>query len=108
MSKEIPLTKADIRDWFTAGWRGLPIPEESGHPEFAWELGEASRRDSTDPATYTKSTIEEAFEDIYEYHFEDLVKDNDEEKEEFPQEWTEHIEEIIEGFFKRNPDKRKH
>ena len=34
--------------------------------------------------------------------------DKDEKKEEFPQEWTEHIEEIIEGFFKRNPDKRKH
>ena len=35
-------------------------------------------------------------------------KDKKDEKEEFPQEWTEHIEEIIEKHFKRHPEKRKH
>lgn len=67
------MTKDEIKEWFTAGWRGLPIPEESGHPEFAWELGVANRRDSDASALYCKDTIDEAFEEVYEYHFEDLV-----------------------------------
>lgn len=73
MSKEIPLTKADIREWYTAGWRGLPIPKESGHPEFAWELGLADRCESKDAGLYCRATIEDAFQDAYEIHFEDLV-----------------------------------
>lgn len=45
----------------------------------------------------------------YKLVMENIVnKDNDEKKEEFPDEWTEHIENIIEELFKRNPDKRKH
>ena len=67
------MTKEQILEWFTAGWRGLPIPEESGHPEFAWELGLESRRDSTAAGLYCRATIDEAFEDVYEIHFEDLI-----------------------------------
>ena len=68
------MTKDDIEKWFTAGWRGGPIPEESGHAEYAWELGEEHRRDSDAGALYAKATIEEAFEEVYAFHFEDLVK----------------------------------
>lgn len=36
-------------------------------------------------------------------------KDKDEKKEqEFPDEWAEHIEKMIEEFFERNPNKQKH
>ena len=35
-------------------------------------------------------------------------KDKDEKKEEFPDEWTEHIEKIVEELFRRNPNKQKH
>ena len=39
----------------------------------------------------------------------DEKKDKDEKKEqEFPDEWTEHIEKIVEELFKRNPNKQKH
>lgn len=67
------MTKDEIKEWFTAGWRGLPIPEESGHPEYAWELGEEYRRHSDAGGLYCKATIDEAFEEVYEIHFEDLV-----------------------------------
>ncbi len=67
------MTKEQILEWFTAGWRDLPVPEESGHPEFAWELGVEYRLNSNAAGLYCKGTIDAAFQEVYEIHFEDLV-----------------------------------
>jgi len=39
---------------------------------------------------------------------EDENENKDKEQQEFPDEWTEHIEKIVEELFKRNPNKQKH
>lgn len=65
------LTKIELKEWYNAGFTGIAKPEPNypgGPLEYCFECGQENAQDA----------VVDGFEEVYEYHFEDLVRDKEE------------------------------
>ena len=64
------LTKTELKEWYEAGFKGLSYPEPNypgGPLEYCFECGQSdAQHDGT-----------QDFEEVYAWHFEDLVRDRE-------------------------------